>query len=144
NTDLEPRAVTGLSNRLSAALESTARMGAVVKRDQAESLALRAAAGARLELRRTGALAQGGLRARRRVFRNMRDEAGAEGEYRQALSIRNDLVTQGLPVPPSVTSAYQTALTGYHLREVTELKRLREERFLATMLEVERSHVPFP
>jgi tetratricopeptide (TPR) repeat protein len=43
-----------------------------------------------------------------------------------------------------VTAGYQIALSGYHLREVQELKRLREERFLATLLEVERSHVPFP
>src|SRR5262249_40726090 len=31
-----------------------------------------------------------------------------------------------------------------NLREMQELRRIREERFLATLLQVEKSHVPFP
>ena len=49
-----------------------------------------------------------------------------------------------LRVLHAVTSGYQIALSGYHLREEQELRRLREERWLATLLEVERSHIPFP
>ncbi len=144
NTDLEPSTIANLSSRLSRAMESTARMSAVIKRDQAEALALRAAADARLDLRRAETIQQDRVRERMRVYRNLMDQAREDEAFRQALAIRNDQVSQGRPVPPAVTSAYQTALTGYHLREITELKRLREEKFLATLLEVERSHVPFP
>ncbi|MFO0844433.1 MAG: vWA domain-containing protein [Gemmataceae bacterium] len=144
NADLDPRAVTNLSGRLSTAMEGVARQGAIVKRDQAEALALRAAADARLDLRRAEAVAQDRLRERMRVFRNLMDQAREEEAFRQALSIRNDLVGQGQRVPPSVTAAYQTAITGYHAREVAELKRLTEERWLATLLEVDRSAVPYP
>ena len=35
-------------------------------------------------------------------------------------------------------------LAAHNLREVQELRRVREERFLATLLQVEKSHVPFP
>jgi tetratricopeptide (TPR) repeat protein len=47
-------------------------------------------------------------------------------------------------VPPAVTAGYAMGLAGYHLREVQELRRIREERWLATMLQVEKSHIPFP
>src|SRR5262249_15123250 len=63
---------------------------------------------------------------------------------RQAQAIRTDLLNTGQPVPAAVTAAYQTGLNGYHLREGRELRRIREERVLATLLEVEHSHVPFP
>ena len=79
-----------------------------------------------------------------RVFHNLMNQAREDEAYRQAYAIRTDLVEQGLPVPPAVSAAYEVGLRGYHLRELRELKRLREERFLATLLEVERSHVPFP
>ncbi|MFO0881136.1 MAG: hypothetical protein U0840_27750 [Gemmataceae bacterium] len=144
NTDLEPRTITSMSNRLARSMESIARLGNIIKRDQAEALALRAAADARLDLRRAETLAQDRIRERMRVFRNLMDQAREEEAFRQANALRHDLVNQGQPVPPSVTSAYMSALTGYHLRELTELRRVREERFLATLLEVERSHVPFP
>ena len=48
-----PRPSRSLASRLSRAMESIGRVGDVVKRDQAEALALRAAADARLDLRRT-------------------------------------------------------------------------------------------
>src|SRR5262249_4915515 len=75
---------------------------------------------------------------------NLMAQAREEEAYRQAEAIRLDLTAQGLPVPPAVTAASQIALSGYHLRELRELKHVRQERWLATMLEVERSHVPFP
>ena len=144
NADLEGRVVAALTARLSQAMGSVARVGNTVKRDQAEGLALRAAADARLDIRRTETLAQDRVRERLRVFHNLMDQAREEEAHRQALSIRNDMVNQGQVVPAAVTYGVQSSLNGYHLREVQELRRVREERFLATMLEVERSHVPFP
>ena len=144
NPDLQPASIAGLTARLSQAMGSISRIGATIKRDQGQALALRAAADARLDLRRSEVLAQDRVRERLRVFRNLMDQAREEEAFRQALAIRNDLVSQGQPIPPSVTFGMQASLNGYHLREVQELKRVREDRFLATLLEVERSHVPFP
>jgi hypothetical protein len=136
--------VARLSAQLSREMEAVARRGEAFKRDQAQALALRAAADARLDLRRTTTLAQDRIRERLRVFHNLMDQAREMEANRQALSIRNDLVNQGLPVPPAVTFSYQQSLNGYHVREEVELRRIREERWLATLLEVERSHIPFP
>src|SRR5262249_6537692 len=39
---------------------------------------------------------------------------------------------------------YDIGLLANNLSQIQELKRVREERFLLTMMQVERSHVPFP
>jgi tetratricopeptide (TPR) repeat protein len=144
NDALVAPVVARLSAQLGREMESVARRGETFKRDQAQALALRAAADARLDLRRTATAAQDRVRERLRVFHNLMDQARELEANRQALSIRNDLVNQGLPVPPAVTLGYQQSLNGYHRREEVELRRVREDRWLATLLEVERSHIPFP
>src|SRR5262249_14384905 len=102
---------------------------------------------ARLDLRRTENAANDRLRERLRVFRNLMDQARELRAYELVEGdggIRDDLVRNGLPVPPAVTAAGQIALSAFHPRELRELRRVRQERWLATMLEVERSAVPFP
>ncbi|MFO0925936.1 MAG: vWA domain-containing protein [Gemmataceae bacterium] len=144
NADLEQRTVTGLTSRLTREMESINRIRDIVKRDQAEALALRAAADARLEVRNAERIAQDRVRERMRIYHNLMDQAREEEAQKQAILMRDEMVTRGQPVPPAVTAAYQIAQSRYYLKEVQELRRLREDRFLATMLEVERSHVPFP
>src|SRR5262249_16762143 len=55
-----------------------------------------------------------------------------------------DHIDRGLTVPPAVTAAAYISLAAQHYREATRLRLLREERYLATMLQVELSAVPFP
>src|SRR5207249_1529984 len=59
-------------------------------------------------------------------------------------SMAADARLKGLPVPVAAKAAYDQTLAGYNLRKQQDLKRLREERFLAGYFEVEKSHVPFP
>jgi hypothetical protein len=144
NPDITNRAKAALADRLERALQQNDIRGAIVKRDQNEALNLLAAANARRTLSAQERVEQDRVRERMRVFHNLMDQAREQEAYRLALSIRVDLINQGLPVPPAVTAGYQIGLSGYHLREEQELRRLREERFLAVMLQVEKSHVPFP
>src|SRR5262249_46956920 len=120
NTDLDPKTVTSLVSRLDRAMESVQRLGAVVKRDLAEALKLRAAADARLAIRRTEMRAKGRVRERMRVFKTLMDQAREMEAFRQALTIRNDLVNAGQRVPPAVIAGYMQGQAGYHLREVQE------------------------
>src|SRR5260370_41445590 len=60
------------------------------------------------------------------------------------MEMRKDLMDRGVDVPAAVTAAVKHTLTAQHLREAQRLRYLREERYLATMLQVELSHVPFP
>jgi hypothetical protein len=144
NPDISNEARAALSNRLQRAIQNVDIKGAVVKRDQEEALRLMAAANARVTLAAQERQEQDTIRARMRVYHNLMDQGREQQAYRQAQAIRTDLIDQGLPVPPAVTAGYAVGLAGYHLREVQELRRIREERWLATLLEVERSHIPFP
>jgi tetratricopeptide (TPR) repeat protein len=144
NPDISNAVRASLSDRLERALQNVDITGAVVKRDQDEALRLMANANARTTLSAQERLEQDRVRERMRVYHNLMDQAREQQAYRQAQSIRKDLIDQGLPVPPAVTGAYYVGLAAYHLREEQELRRIRQERWLATLLEVERSHVPFP
>jgi tetratricopeptide (TPR) repeat protein len=144
NPDITNQAKGDLANRLQREVQAIDIRGAVVKRDQAEALNLLASANARTTLSAQERLEQDRVRERMRVFHNLMAQARVQQAYRHAHAIGRDLIDQGLPVPPAVTAAYQIGLMGYHLREELELRRIREERWLATMLEVERSHIPFP
>jgi hypothetical protein len=144
NPDLSERERSALSNRLERAIQNVDIRGAVVKRDQDEALRLLANASARVTLSAQERIEQDRVRERMRVYHNLMDQAREQQAYRQAQAIRRDLIDQGLPVPPAVTAGYAVGLAGYHLREEKELLRIRQERWLATLLEVERSHIPFP
>ncbi len=144
NPDISNDIRASLSNRLARAIQNIDIRGAVVKRDQEEALRLMANANARTALLAEERMEQDVIKARMRVYHNLMDQAREQAAYRQAQSIRKDLVDQGLTVPPAVTAAYAVGLAGFHLREVQELRRIRQERWLATLLEVERSHIPFP
>jgi tetratricopeptide (TPR) repeat protein len=144
NPDISNDVRASLSNRLARAIQNVDITGAVVKRDQEEALRLMANANARTALVAQERMEQDVIKARMRVYHNLMDQAREQAAYRQAQSIRKDLIDQGLTVPPAVTAGYAVALAGYHLREEQELRRIRQERWLATLLEVERSHIPFP
>jgi hypothetical protein len=144
NPDLSNAARAALSDRVERALQNVDIQGAVVRRDQDEALRLMANATARTTLSTQERMEQSNVRERMRVYHNLMNQAREQQAYRQAQSIRKDLIDQGLPVPPAVTAGYAVGLAGYHLREEQELRRIRQERWLAVLLEVERSHVPFP
>jgi hypothetical protein len=144
NPDLSNDMRASLSSRLERAVQNVDIRGAVVNRDQEEALRLMAAANARATIGAQERMEQDVIRARMRVYHNLMDQAREQQAYRQAQAIRQDLIDQGLPVPPAVTAGYAVGLAGYHLREIQELRRIRQERWLAVLLEVERSHVPFP
>ena len=144
NPDISNEMRASLSQRLERAIQNVDIRGAVVKRNQEEALRLMAAANARATIGAQERMEQDAIRARMRVYHNLMDQARYQPAYRQAQAIRQDLIDQGLPVPPAVTGGYTTGLVAYHLREVQELRRIRQERWLATLLEVDRSHIPFP
>ena len=80
---------------------------------------------------------------RLRVYHNLMNQAREDLAYKQAGAIRDDLVNEGKTVPPAVIAAYRSGLMGYHARELMEMQRDREERFLAVLLQVDRSRRPF-
>ena len=53
-------------------------------------------------------------------------------------------ITKGLPVPPQATASYIIGQQATQLREWNELVRIRQDRFLLTMMQTEKSHIPYP
>jgi tetratricopeptide (TPR) repeat protein len=133
-----------LSNRLENTLRNVEIEGARVLREQADRLRLQAIAQERLQQQQARQFIEQTTQARMLVFHNLMDQARFEEAYKQSLAIIQDAINQGHPIPVAVTAAHDISLVADNLREVQELKRVREERFLLTLLQTEKSHVPFP
>ncbi|MEO2088213.1 MAG: VWA domain-containing protein, partial [Gemmataceae bacterium] len=77
-------------------------------------------------------------RARIDRFRYLMSQARYELAYREAQVMEQERVNRGLPVPPEVYATYRIGQSATQLREQRELKRLREDRYLLTMLQVDK------
>ena len=83
-------------------------------------------------------------RERVKAFVQLMNQARHEEGYKEAIILAQEYRSKGMPIPIEGTAAYAMGLTASTLRELQELKRIREERFLLTMMQVEKSHVPYP
>ncbi|MBJ7496716.1 MAG: hypothetical protein JHD20_09645, partial [Gemmataceae bacterium] len=130
--------------RIERALQGVKREGRRVKSDQDERLQLLANADARSAQTKMVVNQQERISERMRVYHNLMNQARELEASKQANTIRQDMVNLGLPVPQAINAAYTVGQRGFYLREMRDLQRLRDDKWLATLYEVERSHVPFP
>ena len=144
NPDLSPKGQSNLVGRIERALQGVKREGRRVKSDQDERLQLLANADARSAQTKMVVNQQERITERMRVYHNLMNQARELEASKQANNIRQDMVNLGLPVPQAVTAAYTVGQRGFYLREMRDLQRVRDDRWLATLYEVERSHIPFP
>jgi hypothetical protein len=144
NTDLSDRVRATLANRLESQLRWAVAEGARVKQQQEFALQQRIAEQARREAEAARRSDEESIRERIRAFGALMNQARYEEAYKEALVLQQEQISKGRPVPVSATAAYQIALNDANLREFQELVRVKEDRFLLTMLQVDRSHVPFP
>src|SRR5262249_59941170 len=89
------------------------------------------------------------VEAQFRVFRGLMNLARVEEKTKQDViqgmrAIAAEARLKGEPVPTTARAIYDQTLASYHLQKNAELRELRAERFIAVLLEVEKSHVPFP
>lgn len=144
NSDLGDRVRATLSARLEAALRSAVAQGTLVRQQQERELQRRLADEARRAADLAAANEHEMIRERIKAFGVLMSQARYEEAYKEALVLQQEQVAKGRPIPPQATAAYQIALNAANLREFDELRRIKEDRYLLTMLSVERSHVPFP
>src|SRR4029078_4162799 len=69
-------------------------------------------------------------RERIRAFVNLMNKARYDEAYKEANLLREESINKGEPVPIQATAAYGISLNAMNLKELQELKRIREERFL--------------
>jgi hypothetical protein len=144
NTDLSERVRATLAARLEGSLRAAVAEGTRIRQAQQAELQRRLADEARRSAEAAVANEQDMIRERIRAFGALMNQARYEEAYKEALVLQQEQVSKGRPVPISATAAYGMSLNAANLREWEELRRIKEDRYLLTMLQVDRSHVPFP
>jgi tetratricopeptide (TPR) repeat protein len=144
NPDLTDKAKQALEARLVRTLRQNDVEGRRYQRILDQQLAALAREQERLRVGLVKQSNEDRIRERLRVFHNLMDQAREEEATLRAQDLRQDLIDEGVQVPPAVTAAYRQALTGHHIRELRELRRISEQRWMLTLMQVDRSHMPFP
>lgn len=142
--DLSDGVRSTLANRLESALRTIQAEGARVKLEQEAALRQRIALEARRGAEAVRLSEEERIRERVRLFGSLMDRARYEEAYKEALDLQRELTAKGRAIPPQVHAAYVMNTNAANIREYEELRRVKEERYLLTMLQVDKSSVPFP
>ena len=78
------------------------------------------------------------------AFRQLMHQARYELAYQEAQIMIQERIRAGQSVPAATTATYIIGQQATQLREWRELVRIREDRFLLTMMQVEKSNIPYP
>lgn len=84
------------------------------------------------------------IRERIKNFATLMNQARYEDAYREALVMENEFVNEGKAVPIETQAVARIGQAAVNYRDFRELVRLREDRYLLAMMEVEKSHMPYP
>ncbi len=142
--DLSEASRQKLLNRIDLLLTDVGSRGDAIVRAKAEENEKIARARQRLMVADQGVAREERIRERIRNFTTLMNQARYEDAYREALVMENEHVNEGRPVPIETLAVERIGQAGSNYRDFRELVRLREDRFLLTMMEVEKSHMPYP
>ncbi len=133
-----------LVSDLQAMMQTVQTQGAAIKRNLAEERERIASARLRVnEFARQENLEEQ-TRARIDAFKQLMNQARYEEAQREAQVLIQGRASRGLVIPPEAIASYMIGQAATNLREHRELVRLREDRYLLTMLQVEKSFIPYP
>jgi tetratricopeptide (TPR) repeat protein len=149
NRDIGDALRDKLANQLELLLTDIGQRGDVILRAKAEETERIARARAKLMAQETEVAKEERNRQRVRAFTQLMQQARYEDAYREALVMMQEAVNEGsvhnrLDFPLEAQAVYQMGQAATNLREMRELTRIREDRFLLSMMQVEKSHIPYP
>jgi tetratricopeptide (TPR) repeat protein len=78
------------------------------------------------------------------MFRQLMQRARFELAYQEAQLMVQEHISAGKPVPITATASYIIGQQATHLREWRELVRIRQDRYLLSMMQSEKSFIPYP
>jgi tetratricopeptide (TPR) repeat protein len=133
-----------LINRMNVLLEDIARTGEAKLRERAEENERIARAKQRILAENQAAARQEKIRERIRNFGDLMTKARYEDAYREALVLEQEAIAEGRPPIREGQAVYRIGQVATNYYEARELVRIREDRFLQTMLSLEKSHIPYP
>jgi hypothetical protein len=147
--DLSAGTRDALTNRLQAALQTSAAEAKSIKMQKLEVTQAAAVATAALLKDQERKSFEDRVDAQFRVFKNLMNQARYEEntkmEILQAMvAIQDDARLRGHRVPVSSKAMYDIALAALPLQTHNTLVRKREQNWLSLMMGVERAHIPYP
>lgn len=83
-------------------------------------------------------------RFKEEMYRARFEEKSKQELMAQMVAMARESQMRGQAPPVSLQAVYDITLDLYHLQQQKDMRRKREERFLATLLEVDKSHIPYP
>ncbi len=83
-------------------------------------------------------------RFKQEITRGRFEEQAKTELLAQMVAMNRESLLRGQAPPVTLHATYYQTLAQYNLQKQVDLRRLKEERFLATLLEVDKSHIPFP
>ena len=144
NNNLGDAARRRLAGDLNAVLQEVFLKGAEIKRQAAAERDQVARVTQRLTESQRQQDEENRTKARIDAFRELMKQARYELAYQEAQLMIQERVSRGQAVPPAAVASYIIGQHATQLREWRELTRIREDRFLLSMLQTEKSHIPYP
>lgn len=144
NADLSPQTRQRLTNQLEDSLRTVDVQGVRIKRDLDERMRMEADARARIARVTENERNEEQLQRRQQAFNNLMNTGRLEEAHREALVMQADQIRRGSPITSTMVASHDMGINSVHLAEQQEVRRKTEENYLATMLQVDKSHIPFP
>ncbi len=144
NPDISDALRTQLSNRMELLLTDIGQRGEAILRAKAEENEKIARARAHLMAADNLESREESTRSRIKAFTALMAQARYEDAYREALVMMQDRMNEGRPVPLETQAVYTMGQAATNLREMRELNRIKEDRYLLTMMQVDKSAIPYP
>jgi hypothetical protein len=146
--DISEKVRSELVNRLQTELRNVELQGAAIKLRAEEQRRLKERVAAEILRRQQIQAEEDRIEGQFRVYKSLMARARfEETTMREVLTgltaLKRDAEIKGLDVPVAINSAYFQTAIGYNLQQMVELRRRKEAGFMATMMSVERSAVPF-
>jgi hypothetical protein len=133
-----------LALQLESQMRDVQTRGATIKKTIAEQRERVARARAQMAESARIAAAEEHIQARVDAFKQLMMQARFELAQQEAELMRQEFISHGRAVPAGVITGYMIGQFASNLREHKELIRLREDRVLLTLMQVEKSFMPYP
>jgi hypothetical protein len=149
HADLGDRVREALISRLQTALRDVAMQGKAIKLRKIEQQQILSQVQKNLDEEQKRKTIEERTEAQVKVFKGLVNVARVEEKTRQEMlaglaSMESDLRLRGAPVPTATRALYEQVGVGFNLNKWAELRKKREEGYLATLMTVEKSNIPFP
>ena len=144
NTQLGNTYRAKLAADLESMMQTVATQGGAIKRNLSEERERLAQTRLRVNDYARQQSLEEQTRSRIDSFKQLMNQARYELAQQEAQVLIQEHTSRGQSIPVEATAAYMIGQAATNLREHRELVRIREDRYLLTMMQAEKSFIPYP